>query len=130
MSSLFLIRNSVDFAKIDPQYQVPEHKGPEPTEEIEGGKLYKGGCHCGAVTVAVTSKPFDETFEEGGLECNCSVCERVSSSPEYESLVISQAYRETLYRTDMSGRTLSTNKLFYTLKTHPILVDTHSLCTS
>jgi hypothetical protein len=78
---LMLWRCSVDFAETEPQYKVPEHKGPEPTAKVEGGKQYKGGCHCGAITVALKSKPLDETFPEGGLECNCSVCERVSHSP-------------------------------------------------
>ncbi|KAK8922494.1 hypothetical protein VCV18_006550 [Metarhizium anisopliae] len=71
-----LQKERVDWAKVEPMYIVPEHKGAEPSANIEGGKLYKGGCHCGAVTVAVMSKPLDETFEDGGLECNCSICER------------------------------------------------------
>ncbi|KAK9441369.1 glutathione-dependent formaldehyde-activating enzyme [Metarhizium brunneum] len=71
-----LQKERIDWAKVEPMYIVPEHKGAEPSANIEGGKLYKGGCHCGAVTVAVMSKPLDETFEDGGLECNCSICER------------------------------------------------------
>ncbi|KAK2590742.1 hypothetical protein QQS21_011574 [Conoideocrella luteorostrata] len=63
-------------AKLEPQYVVPEHKGPEPTAEVQGGKVYKGGCHCGAVTVAVISKPLDETFESDIVECDCSICEK------------------------------------------------------
>ncbi|KAK1965142.1 glutathione-dependent formaldehyde-activating enzyme [Colletotrichum sublineola] len=58
------------------KYEVPAHKGPNPTAEIEGGKLYTGGCHCGAVTVAVMSKPIDETYEDSIIECNCSICVR------------------------------------------------------
>ncbi|OAA49624.1 glutathione-dependent formaldehyde-activating enzyme [Metarhizium rileyi] len=71
-----LQKDHIDHAEVEPMYKVPVHKGPEPAAEIEGGKLYKGGCHCGSVTIAVTSKPLDETFEDGGLECNCSICER------------------------------------------------------
>ncbi|KAI1298391.1 glutathione-dependent formaldehyde-activating enzyme [Xylaria venustula] len=63
-----------------PAYEAPKFTGKEPTAEIEGGKLYTGSCHCGAITVALKSKPLDESFTDdigfGFLECNCSSCAR------------------------------------------------------
>ncbi|KAF6804245.1 glutathione-dependent formaldehyde-activating gfa [Colletotrichum sojae] len=56
-------------------YVPPEHNGPLPPA-IDGHKLYTGSCHCGAVTVALMSKPLDETFDELVAECNCSICMR------------------------------------------------------
>ncbi|OHE90728.1 glutathione-dependent formaldehyde-activating enzyme [Colletotrichum orchidophilum] len=58
------------------KYESHAHKGPEPTAKVEVGKLYTGSCHCGALTVAVVSKPIDETYEDRIIECNCSICER------------------------------------------------------
>lgn len=40
----------------------------------EGLKVYKGNCHCGAVTYALKSKPLDELEI---MSCNCSLCSRV-----------------------------------------------------
>jgi hypothetical protein len=40
----------------------------------EGSKLYTGGCHCGAVTIALNDKPLPESKLE---EDNCSICARV-----------------------------------------------------
>lgn len=57
-------------------YKPDEYSGPEPSFAIEGGKVYKGSCHCGAVTLAVKSKPL-EGDPDGVLECNCSGCVRV-----------------------------------------------------
>lgn len=68
---------SVDYASVGTPYEAAEHKGPLPTAEIDGGKLYTGGCHCGAVTVAVVSPLLDGSNDEKGLECNCSICVRV-----------------------------------------------------
>lgn len=58
-------------------YETPKHHGAHPEVEVEGGRTYTGSCHCGAVTVAVASKPIDETFAGRVVECNCSFCERV-----------------------------------------------------
>ncbi|PTB44392.1 hypothetical protein M441DRAFT_132677 [Trichoderma asperellum CBS 433.97] len=58
-------------------YQPPAHKGELPKAE-EGELVYTGSCHCGAVTVATTSKPIDETHERV-IECNCTVCSRIGS---------------------------------------------------
>jgi hypothetical protein len=59
-------------------YEPPAHKGDLPEAEVEGGKVHTGSCHCGKVTVAVKSKPIDETFGDLVNTCNCSICERVS----------------------------------------------------
>lgn len=60
---------------------VAAYDGALPTAEIEGGKIYTGSCHCGAIQLALKSKPLDSTFPEGFLqgvgECNCSICMRV-----------------------------------------------------
>ncbi|KAM0257586.1 hypothetical protein ACHAQJ_004286 [Trichoderma viride] len=58
-------------------FQPPVHKGELPKAE-EGEVVYTGSCHCGALTIAAPSKPLDETFQ-GGLECNCSICERIAA---------------------------------------------------
>ncbi|KAI1382959.1 uncharacterized protein F4822DRAFT_434887 [Hypoxylon trugodes] len=50
--------------------------GQEPSAQIEGAKLYTGSCHCGAITLALKSKPIDSTYDENLLDCNCSICIR------------------------------------------------------
>jgi hypothetical protein len=41
--------------------------------------LDHGSCHCGKVTLAVkVDKPLDTIDAEGIVECNCSICARVS----------------------------------------------------
>ncbi|KAI1178451.1 glutathione-dependent formaldehyde-activating enzyme [Nemania sp. FL0916] len=63
-----------DGASLPPTYQPPKFSGPEPTAQIEGGKLYTGSCHCGAITLALKSKPIDKNSTENFTECNCSSC--------------------------------------------------------
>ncbi|KAI1484352.1 glutathione-dependent formaldehyde-activating enzyme [Biscogniauxia mediterranea] len=70
-----------DGASVPPAYTPPEFKGPEPPANVEGGKIYTGSCHCGAVTLAVKVKPLDSTyqgstFQEKVVECDCSICIR------------------------------------------------------
>jgi hypothetical protein len=64
---------------LDPPYTPPKFTGTEPTIEIEGAKIYNGGCHCGAVTLAFKTKPLPEVSqsEPGVRECDCSICSRV-----------------------------------------------------
>lgn len=59
-------------------YTPPEYAGPEPAADVEGGKLYTGSCHCGAVTACIRTKPLDHTYPDRIRECNCSICQRVS----------------------------------------------------
>ncbi|KAL7797222.1 Mss4-like protein [Trichoderma ceciliae] len=66
-----------DGASLGDSYQPPVHKGELPKAE-DGEVVYTGSCHCGAVTVATTSKPLDEAFE-GTIECNCSGCGRIAA---------------------------------------------------
>ncbi|OHW91626.1 glutathione-dependent formaldehyde-activating enzyme [Colletotrichum incanum] len=87
-----LERKPFDGAGWGSKYEPPAHKGPNPTAEVEGGKLYTGSCHCGAVTVAVISKLIDETYEDTIIECNCSICERngyVWLKPNVDQVVLS-----------------------------------------
>lgn len=72
---------SFDGASSDPKPAPRTYDGPPP-EMVDGGKLYTGSCHCGAVQVALASKPLDESFPDGIGECNCSICERVRNFPE------------------------------------------------
>ena len=58
-------------------YKPIEYTGPQPTAEMEGGKLYTGSCHCGALTIAVKSPPLDETYDKYLASCNCSHCGRM-----------------------------------------------------
>ncbi|KAK1988519.1 glutathione-dependent formaldehyde-activating enzyme [Colletotrichum cereale] len=87
-----LEKRPVNGASWGSKYEPPAHKGPNPTAKVEGGKLYTGGCHCGAVTVAVTSKPIDETYEDTVVVCNCSICVRnayVWLKPSADQVVLS-----------------------------------------
>ncbi|POR31142.1 Centromere protein V [Tolypocladium paradoxum] len=80
-----------DGAALGDKYVPPEYKGTLPTA-FEGSKLYTGSCHCGAVSVALASKPLDETFDEQTVECNCSICERNGYCwviPEHTRVVLS-----------------------------------------
>ncbi|KAI5921498.1 glutathione-dependent formaldehyde-activating enzyme [Camillea tinctor] len=70
-----------DGASVPPLYTPPVFRGPEPPAKIEGANIYTGSCHCGAVTLALKSKPLDgnyqgSTFEEMVVECDCSICIR------------------------------------------------------
>lgn len=47
-------------------------------DEEKGMEIYPGGCHCGAVTVAVKSNPPPDVEVK---EDNCSICRRVRPSP-------------------------------------------------
>lgn len=62
-----------------PTWSPPKFTGSEPRVEIENGQLYTGGCHCGAITLALKSKPIDSSYEANLLECDCSICTRVLS---------------------------------------------------
>ncbi|TDZ24852.1 Centromere protein V [Colletotrichum orbiculare MAFF 240422] len=70
-----LERVPYDGASLGKPYVKPKHKGPLPAP-IDGQKLYTGSCHCGAVTLALMSKPLDETFDGLTAECDCSSCQR------------------------------------------------------
>lgn len=67
--------NQYKGADLEPAYMPLKFTGPEPTAEIEGAKIYTGGCHCGAVTIALKTKPLPE-LADGIKECNCSICAR------------------------------------------------------
>ncbi|KPM41941.1 hypothetical protein AK830_g4636 [Neonectria ditissima] len=71
-----LEREYIDYASKGCKYEVPAYTGRLPAEEVEGGKIYTGNCHCGAVQVALASPLLDETFKDMVGECNCSICER------------------------------------------------------
>ncbi|KAI3330700.1 glutathione-dependent formaldehyde-activating enzyme [Ustulina deusta] len=74
-----------------PAYESPKFTGSEPTVEIEGGQLYTGSCHCGAITLALKSKPLNKDFTENIVECNCSICVRagyVWTYPQKSQVVI------------------------------------------
>lgn len=58
-------------------YEPAKYTGPEPKGVVEGGQLYTGSCHCGAVKVAFNSKPLNKATTEKCTECNCSICNRV-----------------------------------------------------
>ena len=59
-----------------PVYVPPKFPGPDIRNEAEKGELelYTGNCHCGAVIVAVKSKPISEIHVN---EDDCSICIRV-----------------------------------------------------
>jgi hypothetical protein len=74
-----LEKSTFDGASINGPYDAPKYAGPEPEMDVDGGRLYTGSCHCGAVTLALKSKPLDE--QDATCECNCSICSRVSNPP-------------------------------------------------
>lgn len=95
--------NSIFNSKIGAEYLPPEHKGEIPPN-VEGGQLYTGSCHCGAVTVALSCKPLDEFNEGVVIVCNCSICSRVSCALQCASLTIHLLMiLNCNSRTDMSG---------------------------
>ncbi|KAI2469389.1 glutathione-dependent formaldehyde-activating enzyme [Annulohypoxylon bovei var. microspora] len=103
-------RNPIDGKAFRAPYEPPKFTGPEPTAVIEGGKLYTGSCHCGAVKVALKSKPLDKSFTEKILDCNCSICNRhgtVWLYPHKEQLVIEgeDNLEVYLFNTKLFGRT-------------------------
>ncbi|KAL7820670.1 glutathione-dependent formaldehyde-activating enzyme [Trichoderma gracile] len=79
-----LERRYIFNSKVGAQYQPPKHKGDMP-RIVEGGKLYTGSCHCGAVTVALSCRPLQESSEGGVIVCNCHICQRVSYAFRHES---------------------------------------------
>ncbi|RWA04580.1 hypothetical protein EKO27_g10524 [Xylaria grammica] len=71
--------------------EPPKFTGLEPTAEVEGGELYTGSCHCGAVTLALKSKPLNKDSTENFLECDCSHCSKggyVWAYPKKPQIVI------------------------------------------
>jgi hypothetical protein len=74
---LTLLPNSFPGAGIDPQYQAPVFDGLDPVADVKDGKIYHGSCHCGAVKMAVKTKPLDHTYDERIIEGDCSICSRV-----------------------------------------------------
>ncbi|MCJ1389320.1 hypothetical protein MMC18_002176 [Xylographa bjoerkii] len=64
-----------DGAAQPPVYVPPKFPGPDIRTEAEKGELnlYAGNCHCGAVIVAVKSKPLSEVDVN---EDDCSICIR------------------------------------------------------
>ncbi|KAI1335149.1 glutathione-dependent formaldehyde-activating enzyme [Xylariaceae sp. FL0016] len=83
--------NEFDGAGFGTTYELPKYTGPEPKMEIEGGKLYTGSCHCGAVKVALKSKPLNRSFTDQIYECNCSGCIRAGGTcvyPHKDAVVI------------------------------------------
>jgi hypothetical protein len=74
-----------------PAYEPPKFSGADPTAEIEGGKVYYGSCHCGAVTLAAKMAPLDETYKDRVVDCNCSICQRngcIWTYPKKEQVVL------------------------------------------
>ncbi|OOG00624.1 hypothetical protein ASPCADRAFT_39357 [Aspergillus carbonarius ITEM 5010] len=54
--------------------------GPKLDVEGEGWKVYTGGCHCGAVGIAIRTKPLPEIEVK---EDNCSICQRNANTCIY-----------------------------------------------
>ncbi|KAK6189227.1 hypothetical protein LQW54_013493 [Pestalotiopsis sp. IQ-011] len=70
---------TMDGAAFGAPYEPAKFTGTIPEAELEGSQVYTGGCHCGAVRLAVRSRPLDETFDDRVIECNCSICGRYGS---------------------------------------------------
>ena len=75
---MFINRNRYPGDSVEPRFVPHPFTGqaPVPTPAIANPKTYTGSCHCGAITVAMTTKG---ALPEGGedvLECDCSICTR------------------------------------------------------
>jgi hypothetical protein len=66
-----------DGDSIGDAYKPHLFTGELPDISGEGLKVYTGGCHCGAVTLAVKTKPLSDVKVN---EDNCSICARVNMS--------------------------------------------------
>ncbi|XXG98559.1 hypothetical protein Hte_004884 [Hypoxylon texense] len=100
----------IDGKSFGTPYEPAKYTGPEPRGVVEGGKLYTGSCHCGAVKVAFNSKPLDKASAEKCLECNCSICNRQGSVWVYpkneEAEIEGEENLETyLFGSKMFGKT-------------------------
>jgi len=69
--------------EIGPDYHPPEFKGKLPEYKGEGLKIYTGSCHCGAVTLALKTKPLPQCEIK---QDNCSICVRNAYICVYPSL--------------------------------------------
>ncbi|KAE9375343.1 hypothetical protein N431DRAFT_436829 [Stipitochalara longipes BDJ] len=90
----------VDGRALEPAYMPPAFQGDLTNLQTrdEGMKTYTGGCHCGAVTIAVKSKPMPEVEVR---EDNCSICRRNGNASIYptQSFVrIAGTENTTMYR--------------------------------
>ncbi|KAI0387683.1 glutathione-dependent formaldehyde-activating enzyme [Hypomontagnella monticulosa] len=84
-------KQPVDGKSFRNPYKIPKFTGPEPKAVIEGGKLYTGSCHCGAVRVALKSKPINDKAPELVADCNCSICNKLGVVwyyPQTEQVVV------------------------------------------
>ncbi|KAH8820097.1 hypothetical protein F5884DRAFT_658441 [Xylogone sp. PMI_703] len=71
-------------AATSPQFTPHKFTGELPTHDFgENTKLYTGGCHCGAVTVAFKTDGPIPTSKERVMECDCSICMRNGSTRCY-----------------------------------------------
>ncbi|KAI1334981.1 glutathione-dependent formaldehyde-activating enzyme [Xylariaceae sp. FL0016] len=68
--------STTDGASLQPAREPPHFPGPAPSAPVDGGRTYTGSCHCGAVTLALATKPLDSTYEDRIIECDCSICMR------------------------------------------------------
>jgi hypothetical protein len=66
-----------DGAALPPAYDAPRCSGPELTTE-EGEEVYRGSCHCGAIALAVRTRPLSEV---NITECQCTRCAAVRQYP-------------------------------------------------
>jgi hypothetical protein len=96
-----LEKTPFDGAAMAPAHETPKYTSPEPSANVEGGQLYTGSCHCGAVMLALKSKPIDKTYTERIAVCNCSICERnayIWVYPPAEQVVIQGQENLSYYR--------------------------------
>jgi len=75
---MFVLMHRVNGAALGSPYQPPVYSGPEPSAELDNAKLYHGSCHCGAIPVAFKTPLLDKDYPGTVIECNCSICNRVS----------------------------------------------------
>lgn len=78
-----------------PYYVEPVFDGLEFEAYEADQRIYHGGCHCGAVTLSLRSKPLSEVEI---TECNCGFCWRVSFRPRSLLVPIKKGVRSVANR--------------------------------
>ncbi|OTB08104.1 hypothetical protein M426DRAFT_19254 [Hypoxylon sp. CI-4A] len=100
----------IDGRSFGEPFDPPKWTGPEPTADVEGGKLYTGSCHCGAIKVAFKTKPLDKNSPEKMAECNCSICMKHAPTwvyPKKDQVVVEgrENFSRYYFNTKLFGKT-------------------------
>lgn len=65
--------------------------------------MYTGSCHCGKLTIAARLKTLEDDEDSGMIECNCSICERVSHAQDPPLPLFFHLFYVSLYGSNIWG---------------------------